>query len=210
MALPTGRPQEKYVGAAVPGGRCAVLPTPRTSSPSRRTRSPIGPHEKGPGSVTSNRHVRLVPSGATAHALPPETNATVSTAAGLPFAQPDGNEATRAVAAGAGEAVGVGDREVGGDGDACVVWEGLLQADAATMHRASAAMVRRDRMWSLPPSGVPMVTPGARPCKWWVRRPPHTTSGFSRWSARPRPRREFPTPRSVRRGGAPPGWRDER
>src|ERR1051325_3437631 len=112
MALPTGRPQEKYVGAAVPGGRCAVLPTPRTSSPSRRTRSPIGPHEKGPGSVTSNRHVRLVPSGATAHALPPETNATVSTAAGLPFAQPDGNEATRAVAAGAGEAVGVGDREV--------------------------------------------------------------------------------------------------
>src|SRR6266566_4787010 len=97
MAFPMGRPHEKYVGAVVPAGRWTELPTPRTARPSRRTRSPCGPHAKGPGVATSNRQVRPVPSSAAAHALPAETKATVAVGAGVLSSQPEGSEDTRAL-----------------------------------------------------------------------------------------------------------------
>src|SRR5438874_1071092 len=164
MAFPVGRPQDRKVGATSADGRVAALPIPRTSRPSRATRSAWGPHANGPGSALSNRQVRPVPSGATAHPLPDATNATAASAAGTDCWQPSGSEATNAApsADGEGEALVLADGVALREGNSTERGEPLLHPTAtratATMHVAGRS-APGTRTIPLLPSTTCMVLP---------------------------------------------------
>src|SRR5215207_3643185 len=91
-ALPLAPSQASETVSMPRGGRHTGAPTPRTSSPSSTTRSPRGPHRNGPGSRTSNRHHRRLPSAVAAQARPPATNATGALLGeGASLSQPSGS-----------------------------------------------------------------------------------------------------------------------
>src|SRR5262245_66340927 len=87
---------------------------PRTRMSASSTRSPCGPHAKGPGSVTVNRHDKVSVRGSSAHARPAETNATVWDGA-TPFGQPLGSGVPSASVAPVGADEGVSDPETLGE-----------------------------------------------------------------------------------------------
>src|SRR6266536_85082 len=160
------------MGATSANGRVAVLPIPRTSRPSRATRSAWGPHANGPGSVVSNRHVRPVPSGATAQALPDATNATVASAGGTDCWQPSGSEATNAApsADDEGEALMIAEGVALRDGDSTKRGEPLLQPTATSATATMNVAGRRE-----PGTGPIPLLPS--PPAWYSRRSMRTGPG---------------------------------
>src|SRR6266508_3692153 len=106
MDFPVGRPHDVGPLCRSVGGSVSAPGRPFTSKLPTRTRSPRGPHANGPGSCTSNRQVRRLPLGLSAHAWPPLTKVAVSDLFGLPVVQSEGSGAPEASRATVTEAVG--------------------------------------------------------------------------------------------------------
>src|SRR6266542_4097846 len=118
MDFPVGRPHEVGPLCRSVGGSVRAPGRPFTSKLPTRARSPRGPHANGPGSCTSNRQVRRLPSGLSAQAWPPLTKVAVSDLFGLPVVQSEGSGAPEASRATVTEGVGpfeLGDTDEGGD-----------------------------------------------------------------------------------------------